>query len=167
MDSENLRSCHDNNISVVLMMKFGLQRGTKFVFSVAFGPSYKMLIMKEKHEKGLSFGWTRELLCPSPAGAVLLSRVFRAKPVSMFLGIKVLFFFPAEAGASCDAQVLFLALNLDFHFLVSVPLFIMCTCGQLQTTQKYPEESLPQGRRLSITKHVGIVPSYSSPVTEM
>lgn len=123
--------------------------------------------MKEKHEKGLSFGWTRELPCPSPAGAVLLSRVFRAKPVSMFLGIKVLFFFPAEAGASCDAQVLFLALNLDFHFLVSVPLFIMCTCGQLQTTQKYPEESLPQGRRLSITKHVGIVPSCSSPVTEM
>lgn len=116
-------------------------------------------------------GWVlvghRELPCPSPAGAVLLSRVFRAKPVSMFLGIKVLFFFPAEAGASCDAQVLFLALNLDFHFLVSVPLFIMCTCGQLQTTQKYPEESLPQGRRLSITKHVGIVPSYSSPVTEM
>lgn len=62
--------------------------------------------------------WTDsgEVPCPNPAGAMPLSGLFRAKSVSMFLGIKVLFWFPAEAGASCDAQVLFLALNLDFHF---------------------------------------------------
>lgn len=90
---------------------------------MAFGPSYKLLILEEKHKKGLSFGLTvGNSPSPSPAGAMLLSRVFRAKPVSMFLGIKVLFCFPAEAGASRDAQVLFLALSLDFHFLGFNPL---------------------------------------------
>lgn len=78
MYSGNLRSCHDNNISVALMLKFG--------------PSYKMLTLKEKHEKGLGFGLAvGKSHAPSPAGAMLLSRVFRAKSVSTFLGIKILF----------------------------------------------------------------------------
>lgn len=34
MDSESLRFCHDNNFSVGLMLQFGLQRGTRFVFTV-------------------------------------------------------------------------------------------------------------------------------------
>lgn len=76
----------------MLLQEFGLQRAAEFVFTEWHLVLDNVNVEREiqKRDEFWSDRW--KILCPSPALVVLLSRVFKDKLVSLYLGIKVIFF---------------------------------------------------------------------------